>query len=139
MLRPYLLAAVLTLAGMTPAFGYTEITQEQFLYDTGVGCIVGGIALGATALMVGPATVTTALASEVMVPTSVSTGLLGMFGCGAGATVSMVMYARKWVYDALFTEMPYPLLYPTPEELLPTPQPAAESLQPAPATPDAPK
>ena len=31
MLRPYLLAAVLTLAGMTPAFGYTEITQEQFL------------------------------------------------------------------------------------------------------------
>lgn len=136
MIRPYLLAATLTLAGVTPAFGYTEITQEQFLHDTGIGCILGGIALGATALMVGPATVSTALASEVMVPASVSTGVLGMLGCGAGATVSMAMYARKWVYDAFFTEMPYPLLYPTPEELLPQPQPAAEPPPPPQATPE---
>lgn len=132
MLRASILAVAIGLLGSQSAMAYTTINQDQVIEGTGVGCLAGGVILGATAFIVGPATVGATVAPTSVVPTAVSTPLMGMLGCGAGATLALIMYGRQWVYDLIFTESPYPHLYPTPEDIAVKPNPLAAA---APAAP----
>lgn len=89
--------------------------NSEFLEDAGTSCLVGGAIVGTAALLFAPAAVVTVAGTSVTL-TSVSTGLLTIFGCGAGATMALVYDGYKWADDAMFGEPTYPTLYPLREQ-----------------------
>lgn len=124
MRRSTLFVALLLTASLIPAHAETDLTAEDFLEGAGGACIAGGLIVGLAAFAAGPAAITAAAGGTVLFPASVTTSVPAFLGCGASAVVSLTFYGTEWIYEKLFAEEPYPLLYPLRDEFAAPPPPA---------------
>ncbi|CAK0760299.1 conserved exported hypothetical protein [Gammaproteobacteria bacterium] len=117
MMRNAMLSAAILGCGISSAHALSDLTSHTFLEGTGRACLSGGALVGLGALVVGPTVITASVGGSVVLPSTITTGVASLLGCGSSAAVALVYYGFQWTYKEFIAPPRYPLLYPSREEL----------------------